>query len=179
MPLLNKGYIMTKAMNNDYHDLRLLEMAEHRLMLEEFLVKKANLQVRDKESRNTLYWAIKNRSRHNTTLLLKYKIDLMVTDTLHAIFHAISSHDIETFIYLLDSNLVNLNIKNIIGESLLMRAIDVESVPMVRHLINHGADLYASNDDEAMAIDYAQHCKNRDVYNLVYYRILNEKSRKK
>ena len=162
-------------MNNDYHDLRLLEMAEHKLMLEEFLVKKANLQVRDKENKNTLYWAIKNRSRHNTMLLLKYKIDLMVTDTLHAIFHAISSDDIETFTYLLDSNMVNINIKNIIGESLLMRAIHVESVPMVQYLINHGVDLYASNDDGATAIDYAQQCKNRNVYNLVYYRILSQK----
>jgi len=170
---------MTKAMNTNYHDFHLLEMAEHKLMLEEFLVKKANLQVRDKESRNTLYWAIKNRSKHNSILLLKYKIDLMVADDLHAIFHAISSDDIETFTYLLDSKVVSVNMKNIIGESLLMRAIHVESIPMVRYLINHGADLYTSNDDGATAIDYAQHCKNRDVYNLVHYRILYEKSQKK
>jgi len=96
-----------------------------------------------------------------------------------AIFHAVSSHDIETFIYLLDSKIVSINMKNMIGESLLMRAIHVESIPMVRYLINHGADLYTSNDDNAMAIDYAQHCKNRDVYNLVHYRILYEKSKGK
>ncbi len=170
---------MTKAMKNRYHDLHLIEMAKHRLMLEDFLVKRVNLDVRDKEGQNTLYWAIKNRSQHNVQLLLKYEIDLMVKDSLHAIFHAISSNDTETFVYLLENKMISIDVKNSIGETLLMRAIHVESISMVRYLINHGANLYLSDDHNHKAIDYAHACKNRDVFNLVHYRILYEKSKEK
>ena len=43
---------------------------------------------------------------------------------------------------------------------------------MVRYLVNYGADLDMMDDEYNMAIDYAKLCKNRDVYNLIYYKIL-------
>ncbi len=166
---------MTKAMGSNYNDIHFLEMAKHRLMLEEFLVKKSNINVRDEEGRNSLYWAIKHRSRHNVSLLLKYGVDLMVADDLHAIFHAIDSLDIETLIYLLELKIVHIDKQNSKGETLLMRAIQVESVYMVRYLIHHGANLYLENDAKKRAIDYATLAKNRDIFDIMHYRIMSEK----
>ena len=167
---------MTKVMRTNYHDIHLLEMVKHKLMLEKFLVKKSNLSIRDKEGRNSLYWAIKHRSRHNISLLLKYGVDLMVSNDLHAIFHAIDSLDIETFTYLLESKKVSIDMQNSKAETLLMKAIQVESIQMVRYLIHNGANLYFVNNSKNRAIDYAKSVKNRDVFNVVHYRILNEKS---
>jgi len=168
---------MTKVINK-YHDLNLIEMAKHRLMLEEFLVKRSNLSVRDNEGRNALYWAIKYRSKHNVALLLKYDISLMVDCDTHAIFHAIAHNDYDTFIMLLNKKVVGLDIKDTAGMTLLMRAIQAESVPMVRYLINHGANLYLEDSEGNVALDYAKSSKNRDVFNLVHYRIIYEQSQK-
>ena len=168
---------MTKVINK-YHDLNLIEMTKHRLMLEEFLVKRSNLNVRDSEGRNALYWAIKYRSKHNVALLLKYDISLMVGYETHALFHAIAHNDYETFILLLNQEVVGLDTKDTAGMTLLMRAIQIESVPMVRYLINHGANLYLEDNEGYVALDYAKSCKNRDVFNLIHYRIIYEQSQK-
>jgi len=165
---------MTQAMRNSYHQLHLLDMAKNGLMLEEFLVKKADLEVRDEEGRNIFYWAIKKRSKHNVLLLMKYNAELMVKEELHALFHAISSNDVETFILLLEEKLLNKDMQNHLGQTLLMKAIEKESVQMVRYLINHGANLYLEDEENKKAIDYAKECKDKRVYELVYYRILYE-----
>jgi len=165
---------MTQAMRNSYHQLHLLEMAKNGLMLEEFLVKKANIDVRDEEGRSIFYWAIKKRSKHNVQLLMKYNAALMVKEELHALFHAISSNDIETFILLLEEKLLNIDMQNHLGQTLLMKAIEKESVQMVRYLINHGAHLYLEDEENKKAIDYAKETKDKRVYELVYYRILFE-----
>ncbi|HHD80859.1 MAG TPA: ankyrin repeat domain-containing protein, partial [Campylobacterales bacterium] len=130
---------------------------------------------RDSYGRNILYWAIKNRSQHNIKLLLKYNVDLMVENDLHALFHTISSNDADTFILLLNSNMTNINMRNKESQTLLMKAIEVESIEMVRHLINHGADLFSVDDNGNSPIDYAKKCKNINVFELVHYRILFEK----
>ncbi len=168
---------MTKAIGSNYNNIHFLEMAKHRLMLEEFLVKKSNLNVRDNEGRNALYWAIKNRHKHNVSLLMKYGIDLVVANDIHAIFHAIDSIDIETFIHLLESKKVSIDMQNSRGETLLMRAIQVEAIYMVRYLIHHGANLYLVDNTKKRAIDYAKLAKNRDMFNIVHYRILSEQSK--
>lgn len=169
---------MTKIMEQNYQELNLIEMAKHRLMLEEFLVKKANLDIRDNNYRNALYWSIKFRHRHNTDLLLKYQISLMVSHNLHALFHTIKYNDIDTFIILLKLEATDINMRNDQEETLLMKAIKAESVPMVRYLINHGANLYLSDYQNRTALDYAKACKNSYVFDLVHYRILYEASQK-
>lgn len=169
---------MTKVINK-YHNLHLIEMAKHHLMLEEFMVKRSNLNVRDNEGRNALYWAIKYRSQHNVTLLLKHNISLMVGYDTHALFHAIAHNNYETFTLLLDQKIVDLDLKDTIGMTLLMRAIQMESIPMVRYLINHGANLYLQDNEENVALDYAKSCKNKDVFNLVHYRIIYEQIEKR
>lgn len=162
---------MTQSMNHYYHQSHILEMVEQKLMLEEFVVQKPDTHNRDLNGRNALYWAIKHRSKHNVKLLIKYSVSLMVEEELHALFHAIASDDYETFSYLLDFGL-SINMTNTCGQTLLMKAIQAESVPMVRYLINHGADLYLLDDVYNMAIDYAKECKNEKVHELVHYRIV-------
>lgn len=162
---------MTQSMNHYYHQSHILEMAEQKLMLEEFLVQKSNVYSRDLNGRNALYWAIKHRSQHNVKLLVKYSISLMVEPDLHALFHTIASDDYETFVYLLNLGL-SIDMVNFCGQTLLMKAIQAESVSMVRYLINHGADLYLLDDVYNMAIDYAKECQDKKVYELVHYRMV-------
>jgi len=51
---------MTIPMRSDYHSLHLLELVEQRQVLEERLVLQSNLNIRDNEGRNALYWAIQS-----------------------------------------------------------------------------------------------------------------------
>ena len=164
---------MTEPMKRNYHSTHLLDMCEHKLLLEEFLVKKSDINIRDNEGKNALYWAIKNQSIRNTSILLKYKIDLMVSSELHALFHAVESQNLSALIALLKEGL-DINMQNTTGQTLLMKALEVESIMMVRYLVNHGADLDIMDEEYNMAIDYAKLCKNSDVYNLIYYKLLYE-----
>ncbi|CAA6827531.1 MAG: Unknown protein [uncultured Sulfurovum sp.] len=141
-------------------------------MLEEFLVKKSNILVRDEEGKNALYWAIKYRNRHNVKILLKYNINLMVTNETHAIFHSIQSKDIEIFMHIFTLSNIDVNIKDASGVSLLMRAIEQESIQIVRYLINRGANLYIKDNNNRTVLEYIQKCRHKDLFNLVYYRLI-------
>ena len=69
---------MTRSMSQAYYRVDILDMAAQKLLLEEFLVKQSNINTRDNQGRNTLYWAIYHKSRHNARLLLKYGSSLKV-----------------------------------------------------------------------------------------------------
>ncbi|MCH9740487.1 MAG: ankyrin repeat domain-containing protein [Epsilonproteobacteria bacterium] len=157
---------------------RLLEMAQDRLMLEEFLVQNANINVRDTHGKNALFWTIKTSHKHNTNLLLTYGISLMVRPEYHALFHTILSNDLETFILLLELG-EDIDMRNEENQTLLMTAVQEENVMMVRYLINHGINLYAEDIHGQTALDYAKKAKNPMVFDLVHYRILYEKMQDK
>jgi len=56
-----------------------------------------------------------------------------------------------------------------------MKALEKENIVMVQHLINKGIDLYLMDDNYDMALDYAKRCKNQRVFELVHYKVLNNK----
>ena len=165
---------MTEPMKNDYYSSHLLEMVEHRLFIDNFLLKKSNVNIRDNHGKNALFWAIKNKSPRTIAILLKYNISLIVDNNLHALFHAIASDNLDALVYLVEKQSLNINMQNDIGQTLLMKALERESLMMVRYLVNYGADLYIMDDKYDMAIDYAKRCKNKDVFNLIHYKILYE-----
>jgi len=167
---------MTKVIDSNYNDNRVLEMAEGRLMLEEFLVKESNIHIRDEMNRNSLYWAIKYRHRHNVLILLKYNISLMVTNDTHALFHAIESSDVEIFMHIFTLANMDVNIKDKNGLTLIMKAIENKDINIVRYLINRGANLYLEDNNRKTVSEYIKKCEHSDLYNLVYYRLLSEKS---
>lgn len=167
---------MTKIIVPTYHDHRVLEMAKERLMLEEFLVKEANISVRDEKNRNALYWAIQHRHKHNVKILLKYRVSLMVTNETHALFHTIKTNDIEIFMHIFALAKIDVNIRDKNGKTLIMKAIEHQSINIARYLINQGADLYLEDNKGKTASDYLEACTHQDLYNLVYYRIVYEKS---
>ena len=166
---------MTIPMRSDYHSLHLLELVEQRQVLEEHLVVQSNLNIRDNEGRNALYWAIENHSKKNLLLLLSYEISLNVAPNLHAMFHAIEVNNVEALaaMLILGSNINTQNDKN---QSLLMKALEKENIVMVQHLINKGIDLYLMDENYDMALDYAKRCKNQRVFELVHYKVLNDKA---
>ena len=167
---------MTKVTVSNFYDNRVLEMAESRLMLEEFLVKESNIHIRDEMNRNSLYWAIKYRHRHNVLILLKYNINLMVTNDTHALFHAIESNDIEIFMHIFALANIDVNIKDKNGLTLIMKAIENKNINIVRYLINRGANLYLEDNNKKTVSEYIKECEHSELYNLVYYRLIYEKS---
>jgi len=167
---------MTHRILPTYHDHRVLEMAKERLMLEDFLVKESNLSVRDEYTRNALYWSIKHRHRHNVKILLKYDISLMVTNDTHALFHTILSNDIEIFMHIFALANIDVNIRDREGMTLIMKAIENNSINIARYLVNQGVDLYLEDNHGKTVSDYIQKCEHQDLYNLIYYRIVYEKS---
>lgn len=163
---------VTKVIITTYDDYRVLEMAKERLMLEAFLVKGFNASVRDEEGRNALYWAIYYRHRHNVKILLQYHSSLMVTEEIHALFHAIASSDIDIFIYIFTLEDMDVNMRDKDGVTLMMRAIEKKSIQIVRYLMNRGADLYLKDNQGRTVSDYIKLCDYPDLYNLVHYRMV-------
>lgn len=156
----------------------LLEMAQNRLMLDEHLVAHANLDVRDKKSRNALFWAIKTSHKHNTDLLLTYNSSLFVQPNYHALFHTIKYNDLRTFTLLLELG-EDINMTNSDEQTLLMIAIKEENIMMVRYLINHGINLYVHDRHGKTALDYAKKRNNQMIFDLVHYKILYQKLQNK
>jgi len=164
---------MTEPMRNSYHSSHLLEMVEHRMPIDITLLKKSDVNIRDYQGKNALYWAIKNQSSRNVSILIEHNISLMVKENLHAMFHAIESNNLEALLFLIEQE-VDINMQNSKGQTPLMRALELESIMIVRYLVSYGADLYIMDDNYDMAIDYAKRCKNRDIFNLIHYKILYE-----
>ena len=168
---------MNNKSRQSYKDLRVLEMARERVMFEKGQLDNVDLSIRDERGRNTLYWAIKNRNRHNVKMLLKHDIDLMVEKNLHALVHAIASKDMEVFIHLFNTIDADVNLKDHEGRTLLMKAVEYEAIPFVRYIMQQGATLKLRDKYNKNIVDYIKNCKNQDIFNLIHYRILNEKMR--
>lgn len=166
---------MTIPMNTDYHSLYLLELVEQRQPIDENLINQSNINVRDSKGQNALYWAIKNHSKRNVTLLLEHNVSLCVAHKLDAFFHAIESGNLEALMILTDLGL-NIDIQNDKGQTLLMKALESENIMMVQYLLNKGIDLYLMDDKYDMVEEYAKRCKNQRIFELVHYKILNDKA---
>ncbi len=170
------GEIMTEAMNSNYHSFHMIELVKERQRLDGFLVNKSNINYRDNEHKNALYWAIKNRSIYNISLLIEHKISLMVTPKTHALFYALDSNNIEGLLFLIQRK-IDINTQNSQGKTPLMVALEKECIVSVQYLLAFGADLYIMDDNHDMAMDYAKRCKNKKVFELVYYKEVYEKSK--
>ena len=88
-------------------------------------------------------------------------------------FCAIELDDYEMFVNLLTVDF-NVNLTNEKGETLLMKAIQKENIPMIRCLINNSADIYQMDYNYDMAIDYAKLAKNEDILKIILCRIKYE-----
>jgi len=160
--------------NTEYNQL--LEMAENRLMLEKSLLKKNEINARDKQGRNALYWAIKTSHKHNIDFLLKHHISLLVKLNTHALFHTIKSKNLDFFVYLLQLK-EDINMRNGSMQSLLMVAIEEKNVMMIRYLINHGINLQIQDNKGKVALEYAKQSNNQMIFDLVHYKLMIAKTK--
>ena len=151
-----------------------LEMAKERLMLESVLVENVDINTRDTDGQNALFWAIRTSHKHNIDLLLAHDISLMLKPGYHALFYTIEKNNLEVFALLL-TLVKDVKMKNDKEQTLLMVAIEKENTIMVQYLINHGVNLYAQDMNGLAALDYIKKVKNRMIYDLVYYKILSQK----
>lgn len=82
---------------------------------------------RDEEGKNALYWAIQRRHTHNARLLIEFETSLMVAPRLHALFHAIGEGHYELIILLVQSG-ISPNITDEYGRSVLMVSVGKEQL---------------------------------------------------
>jgi len=156
-----------------YYSQKLLDLVANRQPLNEETISKLDLGQRDAEGKNSLYWAIKNKSKRSVTLLIEHGISLMVSPSNHAMFHTVEMNNIDALMVLVEKG-VDVNIHNDKGQSLLMKALEIESLVMVQYLINCKVDLYMMDDNYDMAIDYAKKCRDTNLFELVHYKVLND-----
>ena len=169
--------IKSKSHKSSVQNQSFVDTAQESLMLETFLFEDRDMNVRDSEERNALYWAIKTSHKPNIDLLLKHGVSLMVKPNYHALFHTIESNNLEAFALLL-KECQEINMLNKKGQTLLMKAIQKENPVMVQYLINHGIHLDTKDMNGLTALDYAKKAKNRMVFDLVYYSSLSQEANK-
>jgi len=101
--------------------------------------------------------------------------ELSIMENKYTPFCAIELNDYELFVNLLTVDLSkNIHMINESGQTLLMKAIEKENIPMVRCLINNGTDIYQMDYNYDMAEDYAKIAKNKDILQILLCRIQYE-----
>lgn len=145
-------------------------MVKEKLLLERVTLDGVNVNKRDAENKNALYWAIKCKSTYNANLLISFGSSLLVTTKKHAIFHAIECKHHEIVVLLIQKGL-DVNIKDDVGKTLLMYAIESEMLGTVKFLINESADMYLMDDALNMAEDYAKECNSEDIQSYIQHTI--------
>lgn len=161
---------------NRHIQAHLIEMVKEKLLLERITLNGVNVNRQDEEGKNALYWAIKTHSLHNANLLISFGSSLLVTESKHALFHAIECKNHEIIVLLIDRGL-DVNISDESGKTLLMYAIEKELFYTVKYLVSKGADMYTLDNALNMAEDYAKSCKCESIQSYlkhIIYRDMQE-----
>ncbi|PHS40740.1 MAG: hypothetical protein COB07_04315 [Sulfurovum sp.] len=145
---------MTAPLNR-HAQAHLIDMVKEKLLLERIVLNNVDVNPRDMEGRNALYWAIKNKSIYNANLLIVFGSSLVVAKNTHALFHAIACKNHAMVVLLIDKGL-DVNFIDEKGKTALMYAIEAEVVDTVKFLIKKGADIYLMDDEFNMAENYAK-----------------------
>lgn len=143
------------APRNTHIQTYLIEMAKEKLLLERITLNGVDVNIRDNDGKNALYWAIKRRSTHNANLLVSLGSSLVVSEKKHALFHAIECKHHEMVVLLIQKGL-DVNLTDNYGKTALMYAIEAEVFETVRFLVQNDADLYLMDDAMNLAEDYVK-----------------------
>jgi len=140
--------------NSRYLPYKIIEIIKGKSLLEHRMLIGVDINNRDTQGRNALYWAINHHNIHNVKLLIEHEISLKVTPQQHAIFYAIEEDHYETVVLLVQSG-ISPNITDTKGRTVLMNAIEKEQFRTVCFLVRNGADLFKMDDNYDMAAEYA------------------------
>ncbi len=157
--------------NSNYLSSHLIETVKEKLLLERVTLIGIDVNIRDEEGKNSLFWAIKNHNTHNANLLIKHNISLMVAPRLHAFFHAIIHNHYEMIIILIQKGIC-LDIIDSQQKTPLMYAIEYELFETVCLLIRHGADLFQMDMNYDMAEDYAHRCTSQKIKDYIRHSLI-------
>ncbi len=146
----------------------LIEMVKDKLLLERITLNGVDVNRRNAEGQNALYWAIKKRSTHNANLLISFGSSLMVSNTEHALFHAIAHGHHEMVVLLIERGL-DINTIDNRGKTALMHAIETKAFETIKFLISHKANMYLLDDKLNMAEDYAKDCNSELIYSFIQH----------
>lgn len=150
------------APRNTHIQTHLIEMVKEKLLLERITLNGVDVNIRDNDGKNALYWAIKRRSTHNANLLVTFGSNLVVSKQKHALFHAIECKNHEMVVLLIQKGL-DVNLTDDYGKTALMYAIEAEVFETVRFLVQNDADLYLMDDALNLAEDYVKTCDSKMI----------------
>lgn len=145
-----------------YLSHHLIDTVKEKLPLERISLNGIDVNMKDEEKKNALYWAIQTKSTHNAKLLISFGSALMVSPSQHAMFHAIEHNHHEVVEHLLNLGL-NPNITDDMGYSALIQAVRYNSIASIDLLLRHDADLFYMDRSHNMAEDYAEKINNPKV----------------
>ncbi len=155
-----------------------LDTVKKKILLEPQLLINVDINERDKDGSNALFWAINNKNIHNARLLVNYGIDLVVIANKHAIFHAIENNHYELIVFLLQNG-ISPNIINKNGQTELMYAIKKEKFKIICLLVRNGAYLTGVDNQNQSIEYYIQQTKSQDIKDFMRHIFnLNEDSDK-
>lgn len=139
-----------------------INTVKHKILLKSQLLIGVDINQRDKDGLNALFWAIKNKNIHNARLLIDYDIDLFVATGKHAIFLAIENNHYELVIFLLQNG-ISPNIINENGQTALMYAIKKEKFKIICLLVRNGSYLSSVDNYNKSIKYYIQEAKSQDI----------------
>ncbi len=124
----------------------LFEAVAYHGNIDEILSLGANINIRDKKGRNSLYWAIKFKNYEVVKLLIKnYSINIYVTPTLSAVHFAIYNDDVKMLKTLKNCGL-DLNLLDEINATGLIYAVLYNKLHCIDYLLKNGANIYDSDN---------------------------------
>ena len=155
---------MTMPLKGDYLSSHFLEVVKKNEHIEGFNTSQININFKDKEGRNALFFAIKNNHIENVQLLIDKGVALMVSPLNHALFHAIKHDSIKSVQYLIKKG-ISVNIRNEKFQTPLMMATYHDRVDICRFLLNQKADMFLMDNNHDMAVDFIRNSQIlQDIY---------------
>lgn len=105
-----------------------------------YLENGVNINLRDSEGKNALYWAMHNRNFNIIKKLIAKDISLQITPSLWAMNYAVYKNDVKLIKCLKNSG-VNLNDYDDVNSTPLIYAVLYNKIQSINYLINNGASL--------------------------------------
>lgn len=110
------------------------------MLIEMFKLNILDINIRDNNGKNALYWAMKYKKNDIIKKLLELNISPMVSSSLTAINYAVYLNDVRLLKCLKDSGL-DIDEKDEINSTPLINAVLYNKQNCIKYLIQNGADI--------------------------------------
>ncbi|WP_108063184.1 ankyrin repeat domain-containing protein [Poseidonibacter lekithochrous] len=111
--------------------------------IQDFLEYKINMNIRDTNGRNALFWSIYFDNIEASKILLTFASDLIVCSKqqLHVFHYAVYKNNLALIKYLIEENQIDIETKDNLNCTPLIYAALYKKTEIIEYLIEKGADL--------------------------------------